>query len=212
MKEKKIVTLHHSAISRKDLYEQFDAIKKGHIARGFGDIGYHHFIEPVGKRKKGRPEYMDGAHCYGHNRNNIGICLGGNFSIEYPTREQEIELCKLLVELDDRYIIEIKHHRDFKATQCPGNLLSKEWHKDLISNNKKMKYVIDEKNEQYLLDDELKIALSIGDEIELKELQKRGLKGQPSNVNNIKEYEIYPLVRKSRWSRLIKTLKDLSGF
>ena len=143
MQIKKIVTLHHSAISRKNLYEQFDAIKKGHIAKGWGDIGYHYFIEPSGKRKRGRPENMDGAHCYGFNKDNIGICVGGNFSIEYPTREQEIDLCKLLNDLDDKYIITIKHHRDFKPTQCPGNLLSKEWHKNLNNNNNKN--MVDEK-------------------------------------------------------------------
>ena len=77
-----------------------------------------------------------------------------------------------------------------------------------------MDYVIDEKNEQYLLDDDLKISLNIGDKEELLALQERGLPKQPRNVSNsyLKGYEIYPLVRKSRWGELIKTLRDLSGF
>lgn len=69
--------------------------------------------------------------------------------------------------------------------------------------NKNMKYVIIGK-EQYLLDENLKIALNIGDEVELAELRKWGLKGSPEAIVNIDGYAIYPLVRKSR-------LRDLFG-
>lgn len=208
MKTKKIVTLHHSAISRKDLYEQFDIIKKNHIAKGWGDIGYHYFIEPSGQRKKGRAENMDGAHCYGHNENNIGICLGGNFSLEYPTREQEIDLTKLLNELRTRYIIKIEHHRDFKATQCPGNLLDTNWHK-----NKTMEYV-EQNGEQYIRYTEpFNLALNIGDNEELRVLKNKGLPDiKPRIVTDMEEYEIYPLVSKSRMAIIVKELRDLMGF
>ncbi len=74
----------------------------------------------------------------------------------------------------------------------------------LISNKKYMRYVTVDK-EQYLLDDELKLALNIGDELELAELKKWGLAGSPLPIANINGYAIYPLVRKSR-------LRDLFGF
>lgn len=85
---------------------------------------------------------------------------------------------------------------------------------ELFFNNENMDYVKSENGEQYLLDDTLKIALNIGDEEELIVLQKRGLSKQPKNVSNsyLNNYLIYPLVRKSRWAKIIKTLRDLSGF
>jgi len=77
-----------------------------------------------------------------------------------------------------------------------------------------MRYVKDEQSERYLLDDTLKIGLNIGDPKELEVLKKRGLGNQPTEISNsyLDEYQIYPLVRKERWGKLIKTLRDLAGF
>jgi murein DD-endopeptidase MepM/ murein hydrolase activator NlpD len=66
-----------------------------------------------------------------------------------------------------------------------------------------MKYVILGK-EQYLLEENLKIALNIGDEIELAKLQLRGLPKTPEQITCLDGYLIYPLVEASR-------LKDLFG-
>lgn len=66
-----------------------------------------------------------------------------------------------------------------------------------------MRYVILGK-EQYLLDDNLKIALNIGDEIELAKLQLHGLSGTPETITSLTGYLIYPLVDKLR-------LKDIFG-
>jgi len=69
-----------------------------------------------------------------------------------------------------------------------------------------MRYVILGK-EQFLLDDNLKIALNIGDEIELAKLKLRGLSGDPDPIYNkefLDNYLIYPLVDRLR-------LKDLFG-
>lgn len=188
---------------------QFDIIKRNHIKKGWGDIGYHYFIEQKGEVKVGRPENKIGAHCYGWNNESLGICLAGNFSIQYPTRKQEISLFELLENLKKKYPeAEISHHRDFKATQCPGNLLNTNWHK-----KNSMEYV-EQEGEQYIrYTDPFNIAFNIGDEEELRKLQNKGLSdNKPRTVTDMSNYEIYPLVSKERMAIIIKELRDLCGF
>ena len=67
----------------------------------------------------------------------------------------------------------------------------------------KMKYVI-VGQEQYLLDDNLKIAFNIADEQELAFLQQKGIGLEPTPIDNVNGYDIVPLVRQSR-------LKDILG-
>jgi len=74
---------------------------------------------------------------------------------------------------------------------------------------KNMKYIIDIKNNQYLLYEPFKIAFTIGDEIELKLLLSRGLIGEPERVEGLvgdyDGYIIYPLVNQER-------LRDIFNF
>ena len=206
----KHIILHHSAVSRTDNNNQYEAINNGHIKNGWGSIGYNWLIEPNGDLKEGRPQDKPGAHCYGRNHDSLGICLAGNFSVEYPTEKQELSLSILLNTLTKQYSdAKVGHHRDFRNTQCPGNNLSTNWHK-----LNPMQYVITEKTEQYILDDTLMIALQIGDPKELEVLFTRGLDKIPKSISSkeLSDYLIYPLVRQSRWAEIIKTLRDLTGF
>lgn len=52
MNTKSWVIIHHSAVSRSKNKEQFDAMKRYHIGKGWGNIGYHYVIEPDGTIKK----------------------------------------------------------------------------------------------------------------------------------------------------------------
>ena len=69
-------------------------IKRWHLERGFGDIGYHYVIYngyPTYKSWKdkeysqfldgyiasGRPVELPGSHCLGHNHDSIGVALVG---------------------------------------------------------------------------------------------------------------------------------------
>ena len=45
--------------------------------RNWSGIGYHYVIRIDGTPEKGRPEYWQGAHAKGHNKDSIGICLIG---------------------------------------------------------------------------------------------------------------------------------------
>lgn len=108
--------LHHSA-GTGDVYK----IQREHLGRGFADIGYHFYITRKGNCYAGRPIEYVGAHCKGHNRDTIGICLEGDFRRVNPTKEQLKTTVKLIEYLDDKLecCCEIVNHRDFCATLCP---------------------------------------------------------------------------------------------
>ena len=221
----KYIIIHHSALNSLEFDPQFDVINNGHKERNWGTVSkpiyakkskrgyyvqYHYFIESNGKVKRGRGENEVGWHC-GHwktNKSSIAICLAGNFDEELPTKEQKESLTNILKDLKLAYPnAEIKYHRDIKPTHCPGLRISKDWAKNLILNDNNMRYVKSETKEQYLLDDRLMIGLNIGDESELIILIARGLTEAPAPITDeeLCEYEIYPLVRKSRF-------RDLLGF
>lgn len=116
--------IHHTATSRDRT--TFAAVKRYHISKGWGDIGYHYFITSDGKVWPGRPENKVGAHARssGMNLKSLGICLTGNFMNEIPTDMQLSSMKDLLVRLQDKYNIPVKNilgHQEIPAsTACPG--------------------------------------------------------------------------------------------
>lgn len=52
-------------------------IRKWHKEQGWSDIGYHFVILSDGTIEYGRKLEVEGAHCKGHNKDSIGICLVG---------------------------------------------------------------------------------------------------------------------------------------
>ena len=118
---------HHSAIKNSDNAHQFNAVKRYHIGKGWGDIGYHFFIESDGKLCIGRNVGTVGAHCRdsGMNYKSIGICVQGNFEVERPTTKQLDRFKRLILSLRKKYGVpnsRIIGHRDVSgaSTVCPG--------------------------------------------------------------------------------------------
>lgn len=101
-------------------------IDRWHRARGFRRIGYHYVLYLDGSIHRGRPEYMVGAHCTGHNTRSIGVCyVGGCDRSMRPkdtrTPAQKAALLRLLRELRTRYPgASIHGHRDYAAKACPS--------------------------------------------------------------------------------------------
>ena len=131
------LTVHHSAMYFRDTNPaacaaQIQQIQREHMGnRGYGDIGYHYLIDPAGRVWEGRELKWQGAHASGdNNRQNIGVCVLGNFlrgrGGQGPTAAQVQTLRQLVQQLMTRYSFgpgEIHCHSDFKATECPGPLM-----------------------------------------------------------------------------------------
>lgn len=104
-------------------------INRMHIARGFDKIGYHFFIRLDGTIEQGRKIDEIGAHCYGYNRNSIGICYAGglkkvngktvNADTRTPDQTRSLyQLVKILLYLYPA-IDNICGHNDYSNKACP---------------------------------------------------------------------------------------------
>ena len=136
----KYIVIHHSGIPDRGSWKTID---NGHRGKGWDELGYHFVIgngvgnsvghfQADGEVHVGSrwPKQKHGAHCKVGAHNNsinesgIGICLIGNFNKGVPSRKQLQSLVKLTRFLADECGItigDIRRHRDFKSTDCPGH-------------------------------------------------------------------------------------------
>ncbi len=118
------IIVHHTASPQDTTVSQ---IRDWHVnGNGWSDIGYHYIILGDGTLERGRSINKTGAHCKGHNRGSIGICVTGNTSEEPPTTAQVQSLLGTLNMLLEEHNItrqDVYGHRDLGATECPGNWL-----------------------------------------------------------------------------------------
>jgi N-acetylmuramoyl-L-alanine amidase len=136
MNKPQSIIVHHTAVSRAKAPVQFDAVNRYHqslwhfrSSLGFYG-GYHYFIEASGVVKQYRKDDEDGAHTIGENKRSIGVCLAGNFDVEFPTIEQTNALRDLLRVLVARYNLptsSIYPHRKFAGKTCYGTNLQGDW-------------------------------------------------------------------------------------
>lgn len=111
------IILHHAAASEASV----TTIHNWHLQCGWMGIGYHFYVRKDGSIYRGRPEDTIGAHAEGYNSRSIGICAEGNFEVETMPDAQKQAIIELLRELKKRYPnAQIKRHKDFAATACPG--------------------------------------------------------------------------------------------
>jgi N-acetylmuramoyl-L-alanine amidase len=130
----KWIVIHHTATT----FGNEAIVTRWHIDRGFDTMGYDFLIGngtnsgdgqiQVGERW---PIQMWGAHCKTpderYNLYGIGICLVGNFDIQYPSPAQMHSLVRLVAYMMKTYHIPpdcVLGHNDCKPTDCPGKHLS----------------------------------------------------------------------------------------
>lgn len=104
-----------------------EGIRRYHMeVKGWAEVGYHHLCELDGDQYihvPGRPETMQGAHSPGHNQTALGVCLVGDFTDSPPPLAQLLvtaELCANLCRKYDIRAMDIRPHRAFRKTECPG--------------------------------------------------------------------------------------------
>ena len=114
----KYIILHHAAAS--GLTAQ-DIHIYHRDTNGWVGIGYNYYVRKDGSVYRGRPENCVGAHTYGYNDVSIGVCFEGNFETDTMGEAQYMAGIALLKDILSRYPgLEIKQHKDFDATACPG--------------------------------------------------------------------------------------------
>ena len=126
MRQITLIIVHCSAV-RPDQTSSAAQIDTWHRRRGWKlGIGYHYVIRRDGSVEPGRPEYMVGAHCQGHNAHSIGVCYEGGLDIrgqpaDTRTEAQRHKLRLLLEDLHRRYprALIVGHHDLNPRKACP---------------------------------------------------------------------------------------------
>lgn len=126
----------HCSATKEGQYVDVETIRRWHLKRGFGDIGYHYVIYLDGSVHEGRPLEYAGAHCMGQNAYSIGICyIGGLDKNMNPkdtrTADQEASLVKLIKVLKERFPgVSVHGHNEFGSKECPCFDVQK-WRKEV---------------------------------------------------------------------------------
>lgn len=112
----KYIILHHRAGNGTA-----ESIHKQHLNQGYIGIGYHFYVRKDASIYRGRPSGTVGAHCVGVNDKSVSICFEGNFENETMPAVQIKAGQELVSYLERLYPdAEVKRHKDFNSTACPG--------------------------------------------------------------------------------------------
>lgn len=112
----KYIVLHHRAANG-----DVQGIHNTHLKNGWTGIGYHFYVKKDGSVYRGRPIDTVGAHTTDYNSVSVGVCFEGNFENETMTDTQIKAGKDLISYLKSLYpSAEMKRHKDFNSTACPG--------------------------------------------------------------------------------------------
>lgn len=127
------LTIHHEGHVNPVYFSDFAAtadrmerIRKAHLQRRFGDIGYHVIIDRKGRLWEGRSLRYQGAHVRDENEHNFGVMVLGNFDKQVPTRAQYDRLLETVRSVTAHYGFSHRRvytHRELGRTSCPGRHL-----------------------------------------------------------------------------------------
>lgn len=127
------ITLHHTdgryTATLAESLDETRFIQDFHQnGRKWSDIAYHFVVDPVGNIIEARPLETLGAHTLNNNEGNVGIVLLGTYHApknDKPTAAQLAaagELGRFLVKRFGIDPASLKGHRNYKQTDCPGDL------------------------------------------------------------------------------------------
>lgn len=127
------ITLHHTSGGQPQTLDEglreVRFIQRFHQdGRGWNDIAYHFLVDAAGRVYEGRPEGVVGAHTKDNNTGNVGIVLLGthhgpaNHPISAAAFDSLVAIGKYLAAAYTVSFESVKGHRDYKATDCPGDL------------------------------------------------------------------------------------------
>ncbi len=126
-------TIHHTVTPTRDSMtpqQRLRQIQAFHqFSRGWCDIGYNYLISRDGRVWRGRGPTTVGAHVSNSNTGNIGVSFMGTYTSTAPSETQMCQAAKLLRRLHEDFggislnRTDVKGHRQFGGTSCPGDAL-----------------------------------------------------------------------------------------
>ena len=137
----KIIVHHTAGVNTTDYslshaYSLARQIQQDHFARGWIDTGQHYTISRGGYALEGRHRslevlqggvsHVQGAHCTGQNDVAVGIENEGTYTLVQPPQalyNQLVAMCSYICRQYNISSAAIYGHRDFNATECPGDQL-----------------------------------------------------------------------------------------
>lgn len=126
MRDLNRIIVHHSITANSDL-GQWQTIKTDHMEnRGWRDIGYHYGVgtlQDTWHAIIGRPIEQVGAHCKGHNKDSIGVCILGdydNFWLPEDGYDFTTRFLTSLCQNNDIPSAQIYPHSAFSEKTCCG--------------------------------------------------------------------------------------------
>ncbi|MFW6183539.1 MAG: N-acetylmuramoyl-L-alanine amidase, partial [Chloroflexota bacterium] len=129
----KNIVIHHSAGNPSN---PAASIAEGHINRngggkeGWPGIGYHYYITGNGNIYRTQQLETVSFHVGAENFSSVGVCLAGSFMDGAMPTLAQLASCRALVNWFKARLptdVEIKKHRDFAATACPGETWPSWW-------------------------------------------------------------------------------------
>ena len=111
--ETNFIVIHHVGDINRDV--SAEEIHSWHLEKGWAGIGYHYVIRKDGAIERGRHRKFIGSHCYGFNRESIGINVVGEFNGNQPEEAQIESLVNLLADLCEIY--DLTPSRDTRWSQ-----------------------------------------------------------------------------------------------
>jgi len=116
------VAIHHSAIPLAT-NETIRSVQDLHMdTNHWADVGYHYVIDKEGIVYEGRDIHVRGASVAGYNTGTIGVCVMGNFELDFPLEIQLTKLQQVVNWLATTYTLThlATHHEFNPESLCPG--------------------------------------------------------------------------------------------
>ena len=126
-------TIHHTVTPTNDSLSvpaRLRQIQSFHMfTRGWCDIGYNYLVSRDGRIWTGRGARTIGAHVANNNTGNVGVSFIGTYISTAPTETQMCNVARLLRRTHENFgglalnRTDVKGHRQFGGTSCPGDAL-----------------------------------------------------------------------------------------
>ncbi len=121
------IVIHHSGNSGEKDPSQ---IESKHM-RKWEDVGYHYLVKPDGAIYEGRHLAFKGSHVEKQNTHKIGVLVMGDFESNWWDSDDDVSVGQrsavrsIISTLKQAFptIVTLGGHKDYKDTECPGDLL-----------------------------------------------------------------------------------------